>query len=362
MSKRSFRTALIIVLGTLVILGAVGGLLVKWALEYPDQRHAGSGKEVPVHVDKGMAFPAIASRLADLDVIDKPRWFRLYAMHRGVTTGVRSGDYVLRDDMTPCEVLDKLLEGPKEVTVAVTIPEGLNMLEALELIADAKISDYDQLVTLARDPAFLAKHGIDADSIEGYLFPETYRFRAPTPADKVLATLIKQQRVVWDRIRRDDARKVERLRKRMKWSDHDILIMASIVEKEAKAAAERPRIAQVFINRLVSPSFRPHRLDTDPTIRYGCTVPLVKSAACQKWDPGDRLHRAQLDDADNPYNTYQHEGLPPGPICSPGEAALRATVDPDGSGYFYFVAKNDGTHVFAKTRREHERNVDKYQR
>jgi UPF0755 protein len=174
--------------------------------------------------------------------------------------------------------------------------------------------------------------------------------------------MIQQHRVVWDRIRRKKAKALKKLQKKLGWSDRDVLIMASIVEKEAVVGSERPRIAQVFINRLVSPSFKPHRLDTDPTIRYGCMVPLEKSRACQKWDPSKRLRRAQLDDKDNPYNTYQHEGLPPGPICSPGAASLAATVEPDGSNYFYFVSKNDGTHAFSRTRKEHERMVDKYQR
>ena len=363
MSKRSFRTALIIVVATLAILGGVAAYLVSVARSYPDRRHQGGGQEIAVRIEKGMAFPRIATLLADKNVIDKPRWFRLYAMKRGVTTSVRSGDYLLRDNMTPKEVLDRLLQGVKDVTVAVTIPEGLNMLEVFAIVAGAGVAPAAELEALARDREFLDANGIDADSVEGYLFPDTYRFRVPTSPDQVIATFIKQFRVVWGRVRGGEGgKRVERIRARMKWSDHDILTMASIVEKEAVVDAERPRIAQVFINRLESPSFKPHRLDTDPTIRYGCTVPIEKSAACQKWDPSKRLRRAQLDDSDNLYNTYRHEGLPPGPICSPGEAALAATVKPDGSPYLFFVSRNDGTHVFAKSRREHERNVDKYQR
>ncbi|HEY2732855.1 MAG TPA: endolytic transglycosylase MltG, partial [Polyangiales bacterium] len=135
-----------------------------------------------------------------------------------------------------------------------------------------------------------------------------------------------------------------------------------IVEKEAVDPAERPTIAQVFINRLTFPSFKSRRLETDPTIRYGCTVPVQKSAACQSWDKAGRLHRAQLDDKDNPYNTYQHDGLPPGPICNPGKASLLATLTPDGSDYLYFVAKDARNHAFAKTLAEHERNVKRYQK
>lgn len=362
MSKRSFRIALIVVVVTVVVAGATMAYFVNKALSYPGARHAGAGNEVPVTIEQGMSFPRIAQLLADRGVIDRPRWFRLYAMHRGVTTKVRSGDYVLRDNMTPEEVLDELLEGVKDITVRVTIPEGINMLEVFEIIEEAGVARADELEALARDPAFLAEHGIDGETIEGYLFPETYRFRVGSPPRQVLETMVKQFQTVWDRVRRNNGKELKKLREKLDWSDRDILIMASIVEKEAVVDAERPRIAQVFINRLVSPSFTPHRLDTDPTIRYGCMVPLKRSEACRKWDPTQRLRRAQLDDQENLYNTYQHEGLPPGPICNPGEAALAATISPDGSRYFYFVSRNDGTHVFSRTREEHERAVDEFQR
>jgi UPF0755 protein len=310
-----------------------------------------------------MSFPQVARLLHERGVIEKPRWFRLYAMYRGVTTEVKTGEYAMRDDMTPAQVLDTILAGVKDVTVSVTIPEGYNMLEAIDvLVRRGVVSDRNAIVQLARDPQFLQRMGIPGDSVEGYLFPETYRFKVPSKPEEVLRRMIEQHRVVWDRVLRQNNKAVARLRDRLEWSDRDILVMASIVEKEAVVDTERPRIAQVFLNRLSSPSFKPKRLETDPTIRYGCMVPTKKSAGCAKWDPTQRLRRAQLDDADNLYNTYQHEGLPPGPICSPGEKSLSATVNPDGSDYFYFVARDDRSHVFAKTVAEHERNVDRYAR
>ncbi|MEM9489251.1 MAG: endolytic transglycosylase MltG [Myxococcota bacterium] len=362
MSKRSFRIALSLVVVSVLAATAVGAYFVNEALSYPSTQRPGEGREVAVTIERGMSFPRIAGLLQNKQVIDKPLWFRVYAMHRGVTTKVRSGDYTLRDDMTPEHVLDRLLEGVKDVNVSVTIPEGLHMLEVFAIVERAGVARASELEALGRDPEFLAAHGIDGDVIDGYLFPETYRFRVPSSPKQVIETMLKQHRVVWDRIRRKHARAIDRLKKRLGWTDRDILIMASIVEKEAVVDSERPRIAQVFINRLTSPSFKPRRLDTDPTIRYGCMIPLSKSEGCRIWDPSQRLRRAQLDDKDNPYNTYQHEGLPPGPICNPGEAALEATVKPDGSNYFFFVSRNDGTHLFARTRAEHERNVDKYQR
>jgi UPF0755 protein len=256
--------------------------------------------------------------------------------------------------------------------VQVTLPEGKNMLELFALIEEAEVAKAAELEALARDPDFLRDHGIAGESIDGLLFPDTYSFVVPTPAKKVLERLLNAHRATWNALAREHGKPLGKLKDKLHWSDRDVLILASIVEKEAVDPAERPRIAQVFVNRLTSPSFKPRRLETDPTIRYGCLVPRTPSAACVAWNepcrqqgkpPGcDRLHRAQLDDRDNPYNTYQHEGLPPGPIGNPGKASMAAAMKPDGSAYFYFVAKDARTHVFSKTYAEHTRAVDQYQR
>lgn len=372
MSKKAFRTALIVVAVTLGLGVMVAGWFGYQLWQYPDTRHAGKGVEIKVTIAKGMSFPQIAARLAEKGVIDRPTWFRFYAMRRGATTAVKSGEYTLADNLTPRQVLDLLVAGVKQESVAVTLPEGKNMLELFDLLEQAGVAKRVDLEALARDPEFLQKHGIAGDSVDGYLFPDTYRFVAPTPARKVLEHLIETHRRTWNQLAREHGKAVSRLKDRLRWSDRDVLILASIVEKEAVDPAERPRIAQVFVNRLTSPTFKPRRLETDPTIRYGCLVTPKPSAACVAWNepcrqqgkpPGcDRLHRAQLDDKDNPYNTYQHEGLPPGPIGNPGRASMAAAMKPDGSDYFYFVANTPRTHIFSKTYEEHTRAVDKYQR
>jgi len=362
MSRKAFRIALLVVVTTVAIGLAVGGYFAWQFYRYPDRRHPGSGAEIEVTIKERMSFSQVARLLDQRGVIDRPSWFRLYAMRRGATTAVKAGDYLLRDDMTPREVLDRLVKGVEERTVAVTLPEGKHMLEFFALLDKAGVAKADELEVMARDPEFLRKHAIAGESVEGFLFPDTYQFVVPTPPAKVLERLINAHRAVWNQLARDHRRSLGKLKDQLRWSDRDVLILASIVEKEAVDPAERPRIAQVFVNRMTSKSFKPKRLETDPTIRYGCMVPVRKSAACQSWDPGDRLHRAQLDDKDNPYNTYQHEGLPPGPIANPGKASLAAAMDPDGSGFFYFVAKDARSHVFSRTYEEHRRAVDRYQR
>jgi len=371
-SRRSFWIALAIVLGSLAVAAGVVAYFLHRAVSYPDEPHAGSGRDVEVEIAPGMSFPTIATRLAERGVIERPTWFRMFAMWRGQTADVRPGKYLIKDTLTPREVLAIIVTGVKEATVKVTLPEGENMLELFRRLEEAKIAPAAELEALARDRDFLAKYAIPGDTADGYLFPDTYQFHVGERPIAVLQRLITRHREIWNQAIQKSAREATRLKERLGWSDRDLLTLASIVEKEAIDPGERPRIAQVFINRLTSSSFKPRRLETDPTIRYGCLVPKEKSPPCVAWielctkagkAPGcERLRRAQLDDKDNPYNTYQHEGLPPGPISNPGRKSIEATLAPDGSEYFYFVAtsKNARTHAFARTIGEHKRNVEKY--
>ncbi|MGN6108256.1 MAG: endolytic transglycosylase MltG [Kofleriaceae bacterium] len=372
MSKRSFRTALIIVIGSLAIVAGLLAFFIHRAISYADEPYGGSGKEIEVEIASGMSFPAIASRLSDRGVIERPTWFRILAMWEGKTADVKPGKYLIKDNETPRAVLAKIVAGVKEVTVRVTLPEGENMLDFFRRLEDAKVAPARELEALARDREFLGKFAISGDTADGYLFPDTYQFRVGEKPTVVLQRLITRHQEVWNDLVTKHPRDTAKIKEKLGWSDRDILTMASIVEKEAVEPSERPRIAQVFINRLISPSFKPKRLETDPTIRYGCLVPTQKSAPCVAWiemctkvgkAPGcERLYRAQLDDKDNVYNTYQHEGLPPGPISNPGRKSIEATLSPDGSDYFFFVAtsKNSRSHAFARSISEHERNVKKY--
>jgi UPF0755 protein len=359
-ASRSFRTALIIVLGSLLIVVIVAAWMINRALAYPGTAHAGAGRDVEVEIRSGMNFPAIAAMLSDRGLIEKPTWFRLYAMWEGETTNVKTGKYVIKDNLPPRQILAILVAGVKEIATKVTLPEGKNMLEFFELLQAAKVAKATELEALARDRDFLGRHGITNETVEGYLFPDTYEFRVNEKPAVVLQRLITRHQEVWNDLLAKHPRDAAKIKDKLGWTDRELLIMASIVEKEAVDPGERPRIAQVFINRLTLPSFKPKRLETDPTIRYGCMVPLQKSGPCQQWDKRDRLHRAQLDDKANPYNTYQHEGLPPGPIANPGKASIEATLAPDGSEFLYFVARDARHHVFARSFEEHKRNVDKY--
>ena len=362
MSRKAFRTALAVVVGTFVLLAGMGLWAWHEVASYPARKHGGSGQEVAVEIQRGMKFPDVVAVLQKQGLIDRPTWFRFYAMHRGLANKVRAGKYLLKDDMTPAEILDTLVKGVEEVEVSVTIPEGRHMVEVFQLIEQAGIAGAAELEALARDKAWLAEQGIAGETAEGYLFPETYRFKKPTPAKAVLEALVKQHRITYEALKKEHAKSLARLQKQLNWGDREVVVMASIVEKETGDPKERRRVASVFFNRLLKPSFTTHKLETDPTIRYGCTIPAAKSKGCQGWNPADRLHRKQLDDTENPYNTYQHAGLPPGPISNPGRASLAATMDPEETEFLYFVAKDERTHVFSKTYEEHTKWVNKYQK
>ena len=368
MARSPFRIALMVVLATVALAVLVGGFFAYRIYRYPETRRGGRGDDVAITIKRGMTFPQVTQLLAAQHVIDHPLYFRIYGMRRGATTAVKPGDYVLRDNLKPREVLDALVAGVRERSVAVTLPEGKHMLEFFAILDAAGVAKAAELEVLARDPKFLTAHAIAGDTVDGYLFPDTYQFVTPTPPTKVLERLINAHRREWNTAARAHGKALARLKDRLKWSDRDVLVLASIVEKEAVEASERPRIAQVFINRLTSPTFKPKRLETDPTIRYGCLVPAKKSKACQDWlamcppdKPGcERLHDAQLKDDDNPYNSYRHDGLPPGPIANPGRSSIAAAFDPDGSDYYFFVAKDARHHAFSKTVAEHERAVQQY--
>ena len=344
-------------LGVLVLL-----LLVHKVISYPYTTTGSAQGTVDLEIPKGANARQVSELLAAAGLVDSPTYFRLYAYQRGATSRFKAGHYHIPAPTTPRKLVDMMIQGAADELVTVTVPEGKNVLEVIDILDAASIASKADLLAQALDPAFA--RSLDLPGLEGYLFPDTYRLRPHTPAARVLVSLVRRHRQVFQELSAAHASGLATLKNKLGFDDARVVTLASIVEKETGQPQERPRIAQVFINRLSKPSFQPKFLQTDPTIIYGCTAaPHFSgkiSAACTKWD--GRIHRIHLDDRDNPYNTYTHEGLPPGPIANPGRAALAAVMHPDGSPYLYFVSKNDGTHHFSTTLAEHEAAVVKYQR
>jgi UPF0755 protein len=362
--SKPMRRALLVFLVTTALGALVLLVLVGKVLRYPDSATGPARGTVEVDIPKGAAARQVSELLAGKGLLDSPGYFRLYAGQRGVASRFKAGHYRIEAPITPRKLVAIMIQGAADELVTVTVPEGKNVLEVVEILDAAGIAPRADLLLQAMDPAFARSLELPASTLEGYLFPDTYRLRPHTPAARVLVSLVRRHRQVFEELRAANPTGMAMLKNKLGFDDSQVVTLASIVEKETGQPEERPRIAQVFINRMTKPNYRPRLLQTDPTIVYGCTVaPLLggkASAACAQWD--GRIRRIQLDDPDNAYNTYTHEGLPPGPIANPGRAALAAVMRPDQSPYLYFVSKNDGTHQFSTTLAEHEAAVVKYQR
>lgn len=363
---RRSRWAQYVALAVVAITLVVGGVWLSRAYErllgYPQRPGPGTGDAIAVVVPKGAGFPQVLAQLNEAGVIpeDERLYFKLFVLHRGAAGKITAGAHSFRGDMTPEEVLAELIRPQRTEETRVTVPEGRNILEVADILAAAGYGEAQAILATMRDPALLRELGIDGESVEGYLYPDTYKFPTAASPDKVIRRMVEQHRKVYDNLKRSHRDALVELRKSLGWGDREIIIMASLVEKETAARHERALIAGVFLNRLRFASFQPKRLETDPTIIYGCTALVKKSRACEEFE--GRIRRIHLRDPDNPYNTYTHEGLPPGPITNPGKDAFEAVLAPKKSRFLFFVSRNDRTHQFSKTRAEHEAAVEKFMR
>jgi len=361
---RPMRRALLVFLLTTALGGGVLVGVLNKIVHYADTPTGSARGAVEVEIPKGAGARQVSELLAGAGLLENPSYFRLYAGQRGVAARFKAGHYKIEAPVTPRKLVELMIRGAADELVAVTVPEGKNLIEVIDILDAAGVAPKAELMAQAMDPAFARSLELPSASLEGYLFPDTYHLRPHMPAARALVALVRRHRQVFEELRAAHPTGMAMLKNKLGFDDARIVTLASIVEKETGQPEERPRIAQVFINRLSKPNYRPKLLQTDPTIIYGCTVAPVflgkASPACAQWD--GRIRRIQLEDQANLYNTYTHEGLPPGPIANPGRAALAAVMRPDGSPYLYFVSKNDGTHQFSPTLAEHEAAVVKYQR
>ena len=296
-----------------------------------------AGESVLFEVSPGESLGSIALRLEREGVVRNARAVVWLARWQELAGSLQTGEFRLSPADTPDQILARISEGRVE-TYEVSLPEGFTLSQIAERLDAAGLVDAAEFTRVARDPETAARLGVEGDTLEGYLFPETYRLPKGMTAEEVAEVLVEQLLVIW--------REIEPKAKAIDFSMKETVTLASIIEKETGAAKERPIIASVFHNRLR----RGMRLETDPTVIYG--IP----------DFDGNLKRRHLEDETNSYNTYRIFGLPPGPIASPGADALRAVVDPAETDYLYFVSKNDGTHVFSSRYTDHEDAVDRYQR
>lgn len=282
-----------------------------------------------VVIPPGATFRVAADSLHRAGIVGSTRLFRLYASLRGHDRRIRAGTYLMSRGMSWPAVVSALTHGTGLIRT-VTIPEGYAIADIAPLLARTLGVEEDSVLAATRDSAMRERLDVPTPTLEGYLFPDTYSFPDGTTGRAAVETMVKRFEQVWQ------PEWNEKLQQ-MALSRHDIVTLASIVEKEAKLPAERPVIAAVYLNRLRAGM----RLQADPTVQYA----LGRHAA--------RLFYKDLR-VDSPYNTYEHAGLPPGPIASPGRASIVASVDPAAVPYRYFVAHPDGHHEFHVDYKSHE--------
>ena len=296
-------------------------------------------------VEPGESAGVIGEKLHQAGLIRSPLAFRLAARTEGIDQRFEAGEYELSPSMRPSEIRQVLLKG-RVSGIAITIPEGWRLAQIADAWEEKKPGTRQELIDAATrgemNYSFLAdKPAIS--SLEGYLFPDTYQVEKSAPSRRLIEVMLNNfgQRVTPGVVAKARDRGL---------NAHQLVTLASIVEREAQVATERPTIASVFLNRMKANM----QLQADPTVQYALHPSHAPVPVGAYWKAA--LTRGDLA-TESQYNTYRVRGLPPGPICSPGLAAIHAVVDAPATEFLYFVARQDGSHLFARTLAEHDANV-----
>ena len=335
-----FRQLLI---GTVLLAVLAGfGAAVAWnevtfRLEVPYRGYMDTG--VFVDIKPGDSTQVIAERVEDSGVVGNEWMFRLAVWWSDRDRVLQAGEYYFDRPLSPLQVVDIIASGQVHMR-SITFPEGLTIGEMAQLFEVEKFGSAEAFTEAAQRTELIADLDDEAENLEGYLFPETYALPRDATATDLVQAMIVQFRVAFN-----DALSAEAERRDL--SVRDVVTLASIIQKEAGNADENGLVSAVYNNRLRIRM----PLQCDPTVIYALQLAGLYDG---------NLTRANLE-FDSPYNTYRYGGLPPGPIAAPGRAMLEAALRPDDATYLYLVSRNDGSHAFASTLREHNRNVREYQ-
>jgi UPF0755 protein len=317
----------------------------------------GGGRAFLLELPASASVSELSEVLVTRGALHSPRLFQAYLSLLQPNFRVAGGEHLLNDGASPRELALRLARSPNRPAQRVTVPEGFHFQQIGQRLERAEICSAQAFRTAVSDPSVLKELGITGPSAEGYLFPASYGLLVDSDAREVVRVLAREAKARMQKRFEAHPGRIEQLTREDGFSAGDVLTLASIIEKEAQAAEERPLIASVFFNRLHDPEFRPARmLQSDPTASYGCLVHAAEIPSCAGFHGS--VTPALLRDAANPYNTYRHSGLPPGPIANPGEASIEAVLAPAQSNYLYFVAKGGGHHAFSRTFAEHREAVE----
>lgn len=331
MSRRWAKFLIVCFCGAALVIGAC----TYWLVSFLQQPTAPAG-EILLQIKPGTSLTRIALDLEQTGVISDARRFILLARWEDAAARIHAGEYQFTGAATPGEILERLVAGDVR-KLQITIPEGFTLGEIAARLEAVEIAPATDVLALASDSGLISRLEIDAQTLEGYLFPETYSYTSNTSLKKLLTAMVGQfkKQVTPDLLSAAGEQGLDL---------HGLVTLASIIQKEAGNNDEMPLISAVFHNRLRAGI----PLQADPTVIYG-----IK-------DFDGNLTRRHLME-ETPYNTYKRRGLPPGPIANPGIEALHAAAHPAETNYLYFVSRGDGSHVFSTTLREHNRAVQRYQ-
>ncbi|MDA3788265.1 MAG: endolytic transglycosylase MltG [Desulfobacula sp.] len=335
--KKNILKILSIVFFTLVIFLVVGGHLFYLKISsFVKEPFNPLAAEKVFSIKPGQSLAVIAQNLKTESIISNKNFFKLFTKYKKAEKKLQAGEYILSASKSPEQILEILLKG-KVKLYRITIPEGMNIKEIALLVEKENFCKNEGFIDLCHDTSFIFSLGIKAITLEGYLFPDTYFFPKNTDCKTVITTMVEHFNTIF-------TEEWQARAKTMGFLVHEIVTLASIIEKETGDAQERPLISSVFHNRLK----KNMRLESDPTVIYGI----------KNFDGNIKKKHLKMK---TPYNTYQIKGLPLGPIANPGAKSLAAALNPVPSDYLFFVSKKDTTHQFSKTFQEHNQAVKKYQ-
>jgi len=312
------------------------GFIIKLTIYADTPAQIDGAKDVVINMAQGQSLKTTADLLHEERIIKNPFMLLLIARIKGYDKRLKAGEYLLSAAMSPRQILEIMVKGQVRLH-KLTVPEGYSIYQIADLVAEAGFASRTTFIKAATEADLARSMGIEADTVEGYLFPETYFFPKGVSVEKIIATMVQRFWSIFTPQWRERAKSIG-------FTVQQIVTLASIIEKETGASFERPLISSVFNNRLK----KQMRLESDPTVIYG-----IKNF-------NGNLTRQDLQ-TPTPYNTYKIKGLPAGPIANPGRASLQAALYPEDTNYIYFVSKKDSTHYFSTNLKDHNRAVKKYQ-
>lgn len=335
------KKVLIFILALVCLLFAVGGSAAFFAWNFISSPASAESREIIYDLTPGKGFITVARELENQGVLKNADFFSFYAKITGERSKIKVGEYALNTNMTPAEVMAVITSG-KSVARSFTVSEGLSIFEIAQLFERLGYGTEKEFLSAVRDPELIQTLlGARYESLEGYLFPETYMMTKFMDAKSLATAMVKRFLAVYAEV--SPQSRISGLNR------HQIVTLASIIEKETGAPHERGLISSVFHNRMR----KNMRLQTDPTVIYGKAVDVTGRIEIS-------ITRQDLRTPTR-YNTYTISGLPPGPIANPGREALLAAVNPEISPYLFFVSQNDGTHIFTETYQDHATAVKRFQ-